>query len=550
VTPKRIGEEDAGKPIIGYDGRTYRAAKPGMLAYEVTDEHGEKTLFHYQRFLHIKGFGFDGIQGYSVVRRAKQTAGGNFASDAHYHKFLGKRAMPAGILTVNSPLKQTKKDRLKEDWEKKFAGPTGRQGIAVLEGDSKFHPLLMSPQDSQLLEMRRFTVEEWARWLVIPVHKLRDVTNSKTRSNIEAENRSFVEDTLRPWAKRIEEEINYKMFRGEDREEYFVEFLFDDLLRGATADRAESHFKALQGGWATVNEIRAMENLNPIEGGDNLYVPLNMATLDDDGKIVVPDSAGGDDDADADVSEREVRRATDELTKRLVAPGTPVKAQPAEPTEEAEPEPDDRTDEAVAALNASIEMFLPLMADARGRFLHKEQTRLKQGRKRLETKGEQAFLEWCSEFYDKHHVPFVAETVQPVFAAAFAHLQAVTGIACDDTTRAGFIAQYSERYAVAHGMCGKTRCMDPAFLNNLDGNDDVAMADLHRFLNVATVTLCRGVEGAKVRWAAAEGCTPECADLDGKSVSPGEHFVEEGANKIAFPPRVDACRCVLVGVLP
>ena len=551
VTPKRIVDKDIGRPIVGYDGRM-RKAKPNWLAYEIADRHGEKTLFHHKRIVHIAGFGFDGIQGYSVVRRAKETIGTALAARLHAARFFGHNAMPGGILTLNAPMDRKEKEELKESWEKQFAGPQKSHKVAVLEGDSKFHPLLMSPVEAELLGLQRYDVEEIARWLVLPVHKLRDVTNSKTRSNIEAENRSFVEDTLRPHATRIQDELNFKLFTEEEQKEYFVEFLFDDLLRGATQDRAESHFKALQGAWATVNEIRAIENLNPIEGGDHLFVPLNMATLDDDGKIVIPDN-GNDDSEDA--SDKQVAKAVDERTRKMLDDKTKLVVANTKEIIKSTLPPDEVADARIAdsaeVHRRGVDMFVPLLADARHRIAQKEAKGLKQGRKLLESKGEQAFLKWASKFYGDH-VSFVTATVLPAFTTAFTYLQTAMDVPYSDETALGFAARYSERYAAAQAAFGARQCRKPDYLASVgdDWKDEIAPAAMSRFLNAATVALYRQVEGAKVQWVAADGCTPACADLHGKTVDPGEMFAKPGVENITYPPLNSVCRCIVVGVEP
>lgn len=547
VTPMRVADKDVGRPLIGFDGRT-RAAQKGMLVYVITDSHGSETLFHHMRIFHIAGFGFDGVQGYSVVRRAKETIGGGLAGDMHYNKILGSRAIPAGILTLGAPLKGQKKEKLKKDWDAQFGNISGRQGIAVLEGDGKFHQLLMSPADQQLLESRRFSIEEVARWLLMPVSKLRDITNSKTRSNMEEEGRSFVTDTLRPHAKRIEEECNYKLFTKEERKVYFVEFNFDGLLSGDTKARSESHSKAVGGPWLTQNEVRAIENKNPVPGGDNVLVPLNMATMDNDGMIIVPDK-GDDKDGDSkDAGDKSKgvngKKPAAEKRSRAAAVETAVARQVGDPVV-------DQVEKAADDFGVQIDLLSPLLGNARERVHRKEQARIKQGRKRLETKGEQAFLEWAAEFYDDH-ASFVVEAVAPVFQSAMARLRLSAGLAASDDESLAFVAAYCDKYAADHVLRGKQNCARPDFLARFDGNVpyNVTTVEICRFLNAATVAVYKKVDGAQIHWV-TNGCTPECAALKGAQVSPGEEFTECDGRTIGHPPLNSSCRwCIVVGVKP
>ena len=430
-----------------------------MLVYRITDSHGSETLFHYKRIFHLAGFGFDGVQGYSVVRRAKETIGGAIAGDKHYHTILRSRAVPAGILTLGAASKRVNKEQLKKDWAEQYGHISGRQGIAVLEGDSKFHQLLMSPVDQQQLQSRRFSIEEVARWLLMPVSKLRDITNSKTRSNMEEEGRSFVTDTLRPHAKRIEQECNFKLFTAAEQEEYFVELLFDDLLSGDTKARSESHVKGVGGPWLTQNEVRAMENLNPVENGDNVLVPLNMATLNDDGMIVLPDKGDTDGDESAGVTDKQLAATVDGRTR------------------------------AMDARRRGVETFAPLLADARSRFLQKEQTRLKQGRKRHAKKDEQKFLEWCCTFYDDH-ASFVAQSVEPVFRAAMLGM----GPAERFAALGPFVEHYSASYADTHVLAAKQKCAEPEGPGSEPGDqNEVAERDMLAFLDAVEAKLDKEV---------------------------------------------------------
>jgi HK97 family phage portal protein len=95
-------------------------------------------------------------------------------------------------------------------------------------------------------------------------------------ANVEQQAIDYVTRTLRPWLVRDEQSINMALLTKEEKREYFVEHLIDGLLRGDSAARADYYSKAKAARWMTTNEIRAKENLNPIEGGNVMDVTPNM----------------------------------------------------------------------------------------------------------------------------------------------------------------------------------------------------------------------------------------------------------------------------------
>ena len=129
------------------------------------------------------------------------------------------------------------------------------------------------PGDAQFLETRKFQVTEIARLFRVPPHMLADLDRA-TFSNIEHQSLEFVIHSLRPWLVRLEQGLQRQLLQGDVR--FFAEFLVDGLLRGDIASRYTAYATGRQGGWLSANDIRGLENMNPIEGGDEYLVPLNM----------------------------------------------------------------------------------------------------------------------------------------------------------------------------------------------------------------------------------------------------------------------------------
>ena len=149
-----------------------------------------------------------------------------------------------------------------------------------------FVPLSMPNNEAQFLETRKFQVTEICRIFRVPPHMIGDLERA-TFSNIESQNISFAVHTIRPWLVRIEQAINKTLIPENEKGRYYVQFNIDGLMRGDYKSRMEGYAIARQNGWMSANDIRALENLNPIseEEGGNAYlvngnmIPISLAGL-------------------------------------------------------------------------------------------------------------------------------------------------------------------------------------------------------------------------------------------------------------------------------
>ena len=142
----------------------------------------------------------------------------------------------------------------------------------VLEHGLHFKPIAVPNKDAQWIEAREFHVGDLCRWLRIPPHKVAHLRNA-TFSNIEQQAIEYVTDTLQPWMVRWEQEIQRKLLS--ERTDLFAEHLVDGLLRGDTTSRYNAYRSAVLAGWMSRNEVRVLENLNPVDGLDEFLTPLN-----------------------------------------------------------------------------------------------------------------------------------------------------------------------------------------------------------------------------------------------------------------------------------
>jgi len=247
----------------------------GKIVYK-TKVNGQKVDLDPVEVLHIPGLGFDGMKGYSPIKMASDSIGIGLAIQQFGGRFFSQGQQPSGVLSVPGTLKDGQASNMREQWQSLYSGTENAHRVAVLEGEAKYQPITISPEDAQTLETRKFQITDIARIFRVPPHMLADLEGA-TFSNIEQQSLEFVVHSLRPWLVRWEQEINRKLFSESERKKYFVEFNVSGLLRGDIASRYAAYAIGKQWGWLSTNDVRKKENLNPVDGGDVYLVPLNMA---------------------------------------------------------------------------------------------------------------------------------------------------------------------------------------------------------------------------------------------------------------------------------
>jgi HK97 family phage portal protein len=152
---------------------------------------------------------------------------------------------------------------------------------AIFEAGMDSMRIGIDPKDAQLLESRAFGVEEICRWFRVPPFMVGHSEKSTSwGTGIEQQQIGFLQFTLRPWLTRIEQGINTMLLTPAEQGRYYAEFNVDALLRGDSAARREMYASATQNGWMSRNEVRAKENMPPIDGGDTYTVQSNLIPID------------------------------------------------------------------------------------------------------------------------------------------------------------------------------------------------------------------------------------------------------------------------------
>lgn len=240
--------------------------------------------------LHIPGLGFDGLIGYSPIAMAKNAVGMTLACEKYGASFFANGANPGGVLEHPGVLKDPSKVR--ESWNSVYRGVNNAHKIAVLEEGMKYQQIGIPPEEAQFLETRKFQINEIARLYRIPPHMVGDLDKSSF-SNIEQQSLEFVKYTLDPWVIRWEQSLQRSLLLPGEKGKYFIKLNVDGLLRGDYQSRMNGYAVGRQNGWFSANDIREMENMNPIpdEQGGNLYL-INgaMTKLEDAGAFAKTDT--------------------------------------------------------------------------------------------------------------------------------------------------------------------------------------------------------------------------------------------------------------------
>jgi HK97 family phage portal protein len=238
--------------------------------------------------MHVPGLGYDGLQGVSVLEYANRTLNTTSAADRLASRFYSKGTQLTGVINVKAPLDdQEQADAIRKRWLQKNAGLGNSSEVAVLDAETTFQPITIPPDQLQFLESRSFQRTEIATWFGVPPFLVND--NDKMTSwgaGIEQVNTMFVCYTLQQWLERVAMRMTRELVQPAVQ---YAEFVTDHLLRGTAAERAVGYGSAIQWGWMTRNEVRAKENLEPIDGLDAPLTPINMAT----GQLKVNPLTGG-----------------------------------------------------------------------------------------------------------------------------------------------------------------------------------------------------------------------------------------------------------------
>lgn len=274
----------------------------------ISDE-GSQLILNRDQVLHIPGPSTGGFVGMSILEFASSTIRLGLTYDTFGQKFYDNGAAPSGVFEIPKFLKDEAYNRLKKDLDSRHAGLMNSGKPMLLEDGLTYNPVTIKPVDAELLNSRKFQVEDICRFFRVQPHLVQHLEKS-TNNNIEQQSLEFVMYTMLPHFKRVEDNINSQLLTPRQRAEgYFLEYNMASLLRGDQKAMSTAFSKGIQWGWYSVNDVRRILNLNSVENGNIHLQPLNMAPLGTE-----PDDDDSD-DADDKIKDA-VKAALDEAAKK------------------------------------------------------------------------------------------------------------------------------------------------------------------------------------------------------------------------------------------
>jgi HK97 family phage portal protein len=472
------------------------------------------------RVMHVRGLGFDGVLGYDPVSLARNTIGLALATEEFGSRFFSNGAQTGTVYQHPGQLTDKAYNRLERSIEKRHQGLENAHRIMILEEGMKAEQVGIPPNNAQFLETRKFQVPEIARWFRMPLHKIQELERA-TFSNIEHQAIEFVVDTLQPWLTRWEQAVVRDLLTQSERRQYFAEHLIDALLKGDTKSRFEAYAVARQNGWLSANDIRELENMNPVDGGDVYLVPLNMIPADMVGEM--PDSPPPD-----DVRNREQRGLDYEIRAQNLA-------------------------RARLRMAGSYERVL---RDAARRVIRREVADVKRAvGKFLLNRTANEFSVWLREFYSEHRQFWVRQFMPILLSladqAGVAVADELGGEADTAEQVRQFIQDYTESLGNREGNSSELQIqalLDEALAN---GDDPVAAIDerveawaetrpaqvarheSRNAFNAFAIAFYQRRNIQRLVWRSVGDSCPYCTDLDGKEAHISGYFLEAG---VEFEP--------------
>lgn len=270
---------------IAWDGLSVRRDRAGSLVYRWGGE-----VRRQDQVLHIRGFGGAPEGGMSTLAYGRRVFGLANAIDNAASTTFANGVRPSGVLTTKDWMKAEQREVYRQALEEKFVGSMNAGRPMVLEGGTTWQQLTINPEDAQMLESRGFSIEETARFFGVPPIMIgHGEKTSSWGTGIQEVTLGFVKYTLRRRVKRIEQAIQKQLLTPADRAQGLsVEFNLEGLLRGDSVARSAFYATMLQNGVMTINEVRALENLPAVEGGDVPRMQMQNVPITQAGQASVP----------------------------------------------------------------------------------------------------------------------------------------------------------------------------------------------------------------------------------------------------------------------
>ena len=229
--------------------------------------------------LHVPDLMLPGeTRGTSRIMQARDTLGLGMALEEYAGRFFGNGAYAGVVLEVPNELTKEQADEIQTAWEAKHRGLGRSHRPAVLMNGMKATQMTVNPADSQMLDQRRFAVEEVARIFRVPPFMLGVTTQGSVSYNsVEQQMLYFAQHTIQPRVQALEDAFSRLLVNDQS----FIKFNIDSLVRADLSTRTDAYSKALLSGYMSVNEVRSLEDMRDVVSGDVHRVPLQNIPVED-----------------------------------------------------------------------------------------------------------------------------------------------------------------------------------------------------------------------------------------------------------------------------
>lgn len=528
--------------------RTKPKTVAGRLLYETRLPDGTPKEFLAEQICHIRGMTLNGLEGINIIEQARDTLSLLLTQQEYGSRFFKNGANPGGVVTTDAELTPEQRKQMAEMIEEQVKGLEKAHRLLVLSNSAKFTPIGIEPQKAQLLESRRFQIEEVGRWFRIPGYKLGLTEKGMSYASVEQQQIAFVQEAILPWLVQIEQSIAAFALTEEESRTYYCRHVVEGLLRGDTKSRYEAYHYAIMDGWLNRDEVRELEDRNPMpDGQGQIYLtPANMEPAPDPG------------DGDGEGSQRTAPRRVEHRDKEAAKIGR--------------------------RRQRIIQTFRRLIADAMARIVRREESDIIRKARELLGKrdaGAAQFDRWLDDWYIQHP-QFIERHLWPVLLAFAESMQA------DAADEAGAVAgmtpemerfakEYLEKYTAYHIGSSKGQIRQVLQRALEEGEDPVEalqerfdewtetrpakVGDYHSvkagnfFVKMAFVLA--GV--THIRWNAAGDTCPSCQRLHGRSIGIQQVFIQAGeehdqgegssplklTTDVSHPPAHRGCDCFI-----
>lgn len=245
---------------VNYDDKTYRIP--------------------YENMLHISGMGMEHLKSFAPIEMAREAIGLSMSAEDFASEYYKNGVHPSGVIEYPGKLKGEGLENYKTSVKEAYSGLGNKHRLMLLEEGMKFNKIISSPDEGQMLESRKFQVEEICRFFNVPPHKVMHLEKTNYNS-IEEMNLSFVQDTIVPYTVNFQQRINLMLFFISERVEYYAEFNLASLLRGRIKDRFDAYAVGIANGFMKPIHAAKLENFETSDEIDKWFISQNLRGINE-----------------------------------------------------------------------------------------------------------------------------------------------------------------------------------------------------------------------------------------------------------------------------